>query len=183
MFLSLYRYVVDNAWLSQLCGVSQAMAFHLYQGEINTAPQSRACQEYNVYSSCLPDLMLGLPFDLNHLYNIWTPALHKAYVRASIIDFCLIMPGFTLLLGSMLIIAARRLNISENVAHLMTVAYMSDVAETSISVYGSMIYPSRLPLLVVRFASIAGQSTWIMCYVAVLIIVAEFMHSRKIRTD
>ena len=179
MFLFLYRYVQDNAWISQLCGFGQALAFHLYLNEINSAPQSRACQELGY--SCLPDFMLGKPFDLNHLYDIWTPKLHKAYVRASIVDFCLIMPGFTLMLGSMLLTSAQRLGLSENLAHLVTVAFLSDVAETSLSMYGSIIYPTRMPDMLVRLACVAGQAKWIMCYVAVLVIAAEFMLPRRAR--
>ena len=183
MILSVYRYVANSAWLILLSVIAQVISYHFYMGEIRSAPQSQACRDEFAYASCLPDLMMGLPFDLNHLYDIWTPELHAAYVGASIFDFVIGMPGFTLMLGSLLCIAARRLGISETVAHLATLVLVSDVNETYLSRYGSIIYPKRLPDLAVRFASLAGQCKWITSYVAVIIIVAGFLQSRNNKTE
>ena len=181
MILSIYRYVQRRPWLGLFCFVAQVIGGQLFLYELKKAPQSPACQELGYV--CVPDLMMGMPFDLNHLYDIWTPELHKAYVRGSMIDFCLIMPGFTLTLGAALVRAAPRLGITEYVAHLATMAFLADIGETYLTRYGSIIYPNRrLPEMMVRIASLAGQSKWITCYVAVLVIVTELLFSRRAKT-
>lgn len=170
--LSVYRYIQRHPRLGLVLFIAQAIAGQLFLREIKPV-QSQACQEYGYL--CVPDLMMGLPFDLNNLYDIWSLELHKAYARGSLIDFAVIMPGFTLTFGALLLTAARRLGMTENLAHLATLAYVSDVGETYISRYGSIIYPTRLPDLAVRFASLSGQCKWIACYAAILAISGAFL--------
>lgn len=149
-----------------------------FQVHMNSVKLSQACLDLGY--RCMPDTSMGFPFDLNQLYDIWNAETHRAYATGSLVDFCLIMPSYTLITGILLIRAAKRLNMTDRVAYLALFTVVADIGETYISRHGSLIYPKeRVSEFSVRLASLCSQAKYFSLYAATAIVLVSY--SRRIR--
>ncbi|GKY92011.1 hypothetical protein MPSEU_000172700 [Mayamaea pseudoterrestris] len=180
MIRSVYNYVEQRPKLLGLCFIAQLIGGQLFMRVIRSVPLSEECKEFG--HECVPDMMFGLAFDLNYLYDIWSPEMFQAYAKCSLIDFFVIMPAYTLALGALLVRSAKSLGMSETLSHLATLAVTLDVMETYISRQGSLLYSKRLPTMAVRLASISGQCKWLTCYVSLILIAGAWFVSRRVGT-
>ena len=117
------------------------------------------------------ELEAGAPPDLRFGYsegelNAWYDAIGeegcRAYKQLAIWDLFPCMECYTLLLGGMLVKAARRAGANPQIALVMPFVMLCDVVETIIPAYGCILYPeSRLPAVLIQISAAASRLKWI----------------------
>jgi hypothetical protein len=128
--------------------------------------------QYNVMvcSENVKKLNAGLPPDMRFGYtpkelNDWFDALgrpgcevYKAMYRWDLFPF---MQAYGIVLGSLLLQAAKKTGMNPNFAMIFPLAAGLDFLETIIPAYGCEIHPHRLPEFLILVAIGANQFKWI----------------------
>jgi hypothetical protein len=110
----------------------------------------------------IPDLLFGFSTqELRELYNIWGEEGCAAYIKANTIDLFPYMEAYTMILGSLLVMGARRMGWNDQIGALAAITMMLDVGETVTLRQGCVQGPpDYLSDSAVFFASVCNQIKW-----------------------
>jgi hypothetical protein len=110
----------------------------------------------------IPDLLFGFsPQELRGLYDIWGEEGCAAYVKAANVDLFPFMESYTLAMGSLLVMGARRMGWNDHIAALAAIIMMFDVGETVIVRQGCVQgAPDYLSDTAIQVASACNQLKW-----------------------
>jgi hypothetical protein len=130
-----------------------------------------------------PDLRFGYtPKDLNNWYDSLGMTGRDAYKRMYQWDLVPFMQTYAVVLGSLLLQAAKRAGVNPKVAMIFFPVTMGfDFLETVIPAVGCDIYPQRLPHYLILVAVGANVSKWISFITGMVLLTVLWLYS-QVRT-
>jgi hypothetical protein len=111
-----------------------------------------------------PDLWFGFsPASLNSIYAAWGPGGRAAYFYVGLWDFFPYMPAYTLLLGTLLTMAAKRTKgrVHHNVSYVIIFVFVCDWIESAILMLSCRKFPEQLAGAIISIGSAANMLKWI----------------------
>ena len=124
LFVWLFRLIANSPVLRSLALVSQLIAF---------ACLSSTCGKIlPKYGVMIPDTRIfGYTVsELHEFYEILEEEGCRSYVECANNDFFPMMPAYTLLMGTWLVLASRRLGLSDHISNLAVLVMTFDMIET-----------------------------------------------------
>jgi hypothetical protein len=158
--LDMFRYGADHPAVVVISVVVYALSLKMM------ITVSEICLENG--AAGIPDLLFGFsPQELRELYDIWGEEGCAAYVKAAKVDLFPYMESYTLAMGSLLVMGARRMGWNDQIAALAAIIMMLDVGETVVLRQGCVeslqgAAPDYLSDTTILFASVCNQLKWIL---------------------
>ena len=119
----------------------------------------------------IPDSRFGYSSQqLNNLYEAWGADGRKAYIKTANTELFPFMESYALIMGSLLIIAARRMNWKEEIAFLAIFTMLCDAGETLVQRRGSQVYPEQLSATTIAAGSLFCQVKWLLVGLSALLV-------------
>jgi hypothetical protein len=112
----------------------------------------------------VPDLhFFGFAVDeLRDMYRAWGEEGCNAYYEAASIDLFPLMESYTLCLGSLLVLGARRQGIKDRISMIALAVMICDVGETFILRSGCRNPPEYLSSSMIKLSSLCNILKWIL---------------------
>jgi hypothetical protein len=150
-----------------------ALVIHVFSGR-DYLKESDLCEIRA--NDTTPDLMFGYSAKrLNNLYEVWGSDGREAYIKAANTHLFPYMETYAIILGSFLVVTAKRLGWKEDIAFLAVIAMLFDVCETLVQRYGSQVYPEKLSENIIALGSLCCQAKWILVGTCSILVTLSFL--------
>jgi len=108
--------------------------------------------------------------DLKELYDRWDPTCQKAYMQGNTMDLFLLVPSYTITLGSWLYHQAQDAGKPVELSLIFIIAAISDIIETIVLGRACLLHPAVLDERIVLAGSLGQQIKWISLGLGTLLI-------------
>lgn len=123
-----------------------------------------------------PDLWFGYSFDdLNYFYKTLGNDGCQHYIQMAKWDFFPFMPVMFISLNFYLKKSCEYFGLPTHFSLLTIVAWVADIIETGIQMYGCSLYPISLSPVLVMSGSLGNQLKWIISIPSIIFILFYFM--------
>ena len=169
IFLPIYRFAADHkAVVVASAGIYFYSLHKALQG-------TKDFEERTGVKMDLPDIQFGFtPNQLREWYTLWGEEGRQTYIETANIDLFPYMESYTICMGALLVMAARRQGWKENLAHLITATLIMDVGETTIVQHGAKFDPDYLSNTTIKIASFCNKLKWILFFICNVVMLAGF---------
>lgn len=121
-------------------------------------------------NNIIPDIRFGFTReDLDKIFSDWGEEGISIYLRSNFFDFMFI-PCYTLLLGSLMVIASQKADIFIDFTPLIVIAAVCDLFETAILRKAAIIFPMLTSEKIASLGSLSQQIKWVCLCTAIFFI-------------
>jgi hypothetical protein len=172
MVLTIFRYMADKPVTIVLSLLVCCLS--VWQQNALTA---RCAQ---LAGTSVPDLHFGFSVDeMRDMYRAWGAEGCNAYYEAASMDLFPLMESYTLCLGSLLVLVARRQGLKDRISMIALAVMLCDVGETFILRRGCRNPPPYLPSSTIKLSSLCNILKWILLSVSLGILSLLFLLKGK----
>jgi len=177
--LTIFRAVADSTSLLGLAFACTILSFAINQYLVS--PLAAFEDGLNV-----PDVRVSgyTPDELHAWYDGIGMEGCQVYTRCATWDLYAIIPSYLIFLGAILVQQGRiATKPNEGIAFLPVAVASCDFVETYLQRHGSVVYPERLPTALVRIASAACVTKWVLLISTLMLIVGLWLGNKMLASS